>query len=134
MIPEANRGDVIQSGINFIRAITEAYGTDEGMKLWETISDTLDPEVKGQIFLAMLKGEYQGRVRISRGDFSVNSINHSDKITKIKALRLVSGFGLKEAKDGVEALEWHNTPIEFEIDASKRGWAVEELRRVGLFQ
>jgi len=54
MIPVEHKEDVIQSGINFMRAITSAYGTDEGIKLWDTIANTLDTDVKGEIFFAML--------------------------------------------------------------------------------
>ena len=65
MIPAEFKEDIIQSGINFMRVITEAYGTDEGMKLWDTIATTLDPDVKGQIFFAMLTGDYNGIINVA---------------------------------------------------------------------
>ena len=65
MIPAEHKEDIIQSGINFMRVITEAYGTDEGMKLWDTIATTLDPDVKGQIFFAMLTGDYNGIINVA---------------------------------------------------------------------
>ena len=95
MIPADFKEDIIQSGINFMRSITEAYGTDEGMKLWDTIASTLDPDVKGQIFFAMLTGDYNGVVSISSAQAG------SDRVWRIKAIRSVTdpSLGLKEAKD-----------------------------------
>ena len=65
MIPAEHKAEIIQSGMNFMRAITEVYGTDEGMKLWDTIASTLDPDIKGQIFFAMLTGEYNNIITIN---------------------------------------------------------------------
>ena len=62
MIPEEHKAAIITSGISFLRSITEAYGSDEGMKLWDAIADTLDPSVKGEIFFAILRGEYQDHI------------------------------------------------------------------------
>ena len=62
MIPAAYKEDIIQSGINFMRSITEAYGSDEGLRLRDTIASTLDPDVKGEIFFAMLTGDHCGAV------------------------------------------------------------------------
>ena len=66
MIPAAYKEDIIQIGINFMRSITEAYGTDEGMKLWDTIASTLDPDVKGEIFFDMLTGDYNGIINSTK--------------------------------------------------------------------
>ena len=52
------KASIVQSGISFMRSITEVYGSDEGMKLWDTIADTLDPQIKGHIFFAMITGEF----------------------------------------------------------------------------
>ncbi len=62
MIPQDHNNAVISTGLHFLRAITEAYGSDQGMQLWETIADTLDPDVKGQIFFAMLTGTHNDTV------------------------------------------------------------------------
>ena len=97
MIPEEHKVDIITSGIQFIRAITECYGTDTGMKMWETMADTIDPDVKGQIFFAMITGEYQNKLRCSV-NYAVYSLN-PDKVRMIKEIRTWTGLGLKEAKD-----------------------------------
>ena len=98
MIPEEHKVDIIQSGISFMRSITEAYGTDEGMKLWDNIASVLDPDVKGQIFFAMLTGQYNDLVVLK----GVDSRANNNAVACIKEIRQWSGFGLKEAKDLVE--------------------------------
>lgn len=126
MIPAEYKEDIIQSGINFMRSITEAYGTDEGMKLWDTIATTLDPDIKGQIFFAMLTGDYNGIVSIS------SSQAGSDRVWRIKAIRSVTkpSLGLKEAKDLSDMLDNGKT-IKLNIDPKKRSEALSELRNAG---
>lgn len=124
MIPAEFKQDVIQSGINFMRSITEAYGTDEGMKLWNSIVDTLDPDVKGQIFFAMLTGEFNGIITIS--SFQPGS----NRVGMIKAIRIVSGLGLKEAKDLSDALGGGKA-IKVNCNPKKRAEALSELRNAG---
>ena len=126
MIPSEYKEDVIQSGINFMRSITEAFGTDEGMKLWDTISNTLDPDVKGQIFFAMLTGEYNNFVTITGHNPG------ADRVRMIKTIRNVDkrGVGLKEAKDMSELIS-AGKPIKLEIDPSTRAMTLSELRRAG---
>ena len=130
MIPEDFREDIIQNGINFMRCITEAYGSDEGMKLWDAIADTLDPDIKGQILFAMLTGRYHGQIRITRGDFISGTANIIDKI---KAVRAASGMGLKDAKDAIDNLRDSNKPIQFDIPAESRTTVINTLRNAGLY-
>lgn len=126
MIPEENKTDIIQSGINFIRSITEAYGSEEGMKLWETIADTIDPSIKGHIFFAMLTGEYNSIINIHKADV------HTNKVTLIKALRSVDKrrLPLKIAKDMCDSLLCGNT-IRVEVEPNTRNSALLQLRLAG---
>lgn len=124
MIPAEHKEDIIQSGINFMRVITEAYGTDEGMKLWDTIANTLDPDVKGQIFFAMLTGDYNGIIKVSSFQ------QGSDRIKRIKTIRIVTGLGLKEGKDLSDMLDSGKT-ITLNIDPKKRNECLSELRNAG---
>jgi hypothetical protein len=126
MIPEEHKQDIIQSGINFIRSITEAYGSDEGMKLWETMADTLDPSIKGHIFFAMLTGEYNSVISIYKFASAAN------KVSMIKALRVVDKrrLGLKEAKDMCDSLLVGNS-IKVEVEPNTRNSALLQLRMAG---
>jgi hypothetical protein len=129
MIPSEHRDDIIQTGLTFMRAITEAYGSDEGLKLWDTIASTLDPDVKGQIFFAMLTGAMPGRIRV----VGVNVGSISRKVEQIKAIRHASGWGLKESKDAVDDLITSNKPIVFECNPDMRSHYAEMLRQTGLY-
>ena len=126
MIPNEYKQDVIQSGINFMRSITEAFGNDEGMKLWDTIASTLDPDVKGQIFFAMLTGEYNNIITITGHNPG------ADRVRMIKTIRTVDkrNLGLKEAKDMSDHLTVGNA-VKLEIDPSVRSAALMELRKAG---
>jgi len=128
MIPEEHKQDIIQSGINFIRSITEAYGSDDGMRLWENISSVLDPDLKGQIFFALLTGEYNGVVVLTGTEASAN------KVSLIKAVRSVDTrrLGLKEAKDICDGL-WSGRPQKLSIDPKYRNVVLRELRDAGFY-
>jgi hypothetical protein len=128
MIPAEFKQDVIQSGINFMRSITEAYGTDEGMKLWEGIVNILDPSIKGEIFFAMLTGEFNGIINIS--SFNPNS----NRVWRIKALRSVTtpNLGLKEAKELSDSLD-KGEPIKLNVNPKNRNVALSELRSAGFY-
>jgi len=125
MIPEGHKEEVINTGIEFLRSITEAYGAEEGMNLWDTISSTLDPDIKGQIFFAMLCGEGGDviHIRSLRPDHQIVPI--------IKIVRTATGYGLKEAKDLVDSVR-NGVSIKFKIPhSSDRTRIVNELRYEG---
>lgn len=94
-IPTEYEGEIIRNGMLFMRTITNAYGAEEGMRLWDTIASTLDPDIKGKIFVTMLIGGYSGTLvaAIDRRYYNDN------RVEGIKAIRAVTGYGLKEAKD-----------------------------------
>lgn len=126
MIPLEHKQDIIQSGMNFMRSITEAYGNDEGMKLWDSIASTLDPDVKGQIFFAMLTGEYNNII-------SINSHQpHANRVAMIKAIRTIDrrNLGLKEAKDMSDSLSSGKT-IKLDVEPRNRAASLNELRKAG---
>lgn len=101
MIPIEHKDEVVQTGISFMRAITDAFGADEGMRLWDTIATTLDPDVKGAIFFTLLTGESSNRITV-RGVSGNPGL--PDKVQLIKSIRVVTGLGLKEAKDHADVL------------------------------
>lgn len=125
MIPVEYKSAVISSGMQFMRAITEAYGPEEGLKLWDSITNVLDPDVKGDIFLAMITGEYTDRIR-------VRSYQPGNKVAVIKAFRTLDkrGLGLKEAKDLTDIIDSGRT-IELQVEPRNRLQIERELYAVG---
>ena len=130
MIPEEYKDSIIQNGINFMRSITEAYGSDEGMKLWDTISNSLDPDIKGQIFFVLLVGDYDSTITINQYQCPMDV----DKISLIKTIRYLDkrSIGLKDAKDKVDALFFDGSPIRLVINSNSRASALYELGRLGI--
>lgn len=126
MIPEKAKNEIISTGIHFMRSITKAYGTDVGLKLWETIASTLDPDIKGQIFFALLVGNFEDTIVIS------GVAPTAGKINVIKQIRKEAGMSLKEAKDLADAL-FIGRSIEFKIEPSNYTVATANLRRVGCY-
>ena len=126
MIPEDHKTAVISNGLHFMRSITEAYGSDKGLELWEQITSVLDPEVKGQIFFAMITGQYNNRILLKGLEEEINVI------WCIKAIRQYTGFGLKEAKDLVDRLRsplGHTEHVT--VKPEDYAHAFRELRKVG---
>jgi hypothetical protein len=129
MIPEEHQQAVIASGVAFMRAITEAYGSEQGLGLWETITSTLDPDVKAKVFFAMITGEYNYSLRVT-------GASTADRVAVIKAIRAADRrkLGLKDAKDLADML-WSTPaqPIILEIDPDRRVSAIRDLRAAGLY-
>ena len=133
MIPEDHKTAVVSNGMHFMRAITEAYGADEGLKLWTTIADTLDPDIKAQIFMAMITGNYNDRIYL-KGMYPMASTN---AVACIKAIRAWDkrGLGLKEAKDMYDRLSQvqHGVASKEYLHVSHENYskAVSDLRNTG---
>lgn len=131
MIPEEHKSAIITNGMHFMRSITECYGAEKGMELWETIANTLDPEVKGQIFFAMITGTYNNRVHLK--GLSTNN----NGVACIKEIRTWTGLGLKDSKDIYDRMRNHDhiangTPTEFlTVNHEDYHKAVSGLRNVG---
>lgn len=126
MIPEEHKDEIISNGLHFMRSITNAYGTDEGMRLWETIADTLDPDVKGQIFFAMLMGTHNDTIVLKRS----NTSTMTNRVAAIKEIRNWTGYGLKEAKDTSDLVE-SGQAVKIKVDPKFHVAAVRGLRNAG---
>lgn len=133
-LPEEHKTAIISNGLHFLRCITEAYGSEKGMELWEQITCVLDPEVKGQIFFAMITGTYNNKIEI-RG---ITAAGSNNAVACIKAIRQYSGLGLKESKDIYDRLRMGRDPFgspKFEyikVDHEDYSAAIAGLRNAGL--
>jgi hypothetical protein len=41
---------VITDGIRFLQSLTQHYGAERGMEVWEKLGEVMGPEIKGQVF------------------------------------------------------------------------------------
>lgn len=121
------RQQLVQDSISFMQSVVQYYGQEKGMEMWEKLSDICDPDLKGDVFVAMLIGEHSGRITINKVQDSANAVSC------IKALRSVDirGPGLKEAKDMYDGLKFNNKRIIVEVEGKNRNYAVRELRDAG---
>ena len=130
MIPEKYREDLVGAGISFMQTITEIYGVDKGMELWNTIADTIDPDLKGEVFIAMLSGHYR-RDKIYVKNPILGSVGN--KVGLIKCIRTYDRrrLGLKEAKDIADRLDNGGSEV-LEVEHMIRPTFSVELRKFGL--
>ena len=122
-IPVEHKEAIIGSGLEFMRSITNCYGSEEGMKLWEAIASTLDSSVKGEIFFAMITGDYNSNLRVS------GTVN--DRVRSIKTIRTYTGLGLKEAKDLSDEIQSGKTVVLKLARPEDRTHAIFDLRSCG---
>jgi len=132
MIPEEHKTSLITNGLHFMRAITEAYGADKGLELWEQITSVLEPDVKGQIFFAMITGQYNDRILLK----GIGAVGSANAVACIKELRTWSGLGLKDSKDIYDRLRdrtyMSNPSTEYlKVSPEQYSQAVAGLRNVG---
>ena len=93
MTPEESFQEVVYTGVGFLRALTSHYGPDQGYQVWDAMADAVGEEVRGGILMHMLSVNSVGR-RVS-----FRTTNSSQAVAVIKAIRVATGYGLKDAKD-----------------------------------
>lgn len=92
--------NLIWKAMDFARAAREELGDELGDEHVERMFDAFDPSLRRQIFMEMLMGHTGGVMRVKRVDPNINGM-----INAIKAIRSVTRFSLKEAKDVAEAAD-----------------------------
>lgn len=124
MIPEEHKEQIVESGIDFLRTIKDAYGSENALELWDQINAVLDPEIKGLILMRLLTGDYSGSI-------TVTGFYGSDRVHRIKTLREISGLGLKESKDLDDKVYYTQGSFNVVPANSKRQVAVKKLQDAG---
>jgi ribosomal protein L7/L12 len=125
-VSDEHMNAIVSDGIAFIRSITTAYGSETGMELWDTIANTLDPEIKGKIFFAMLTGSHEDRVTLT------GAANGANKITCIKIIRQYTGMSLTEAKNAYESPVHFGQQVALTVNPKERRHMIDDLRWNGM--
>ena len=127
MLSEKDRHDLVGAGISFMQTVADIYGAEKGMELWSTIADTVDPSLKADVFMAMLKGNFRQDKIATKQAFQGPVPN---KVGLIKTIRAYDrrNLGLKEAKDIADQLETGRQVI-LEVHPEIRPTFVVELRK-----
>jgi ribosomal protein L7/L12 len=126
MVTDEHMDAIVSDGIAFIRSITTAYGSETGMELWDTIANTLDPDVKGKIFFAMLTGSHEDRVTLT------GAVAGSNKIACIKIIRQYTGMGLTESKQAYEEAGDYGQKVSLKVNPKERRHMIDDLRQNGM--
>ena len=126
-----NRQHVVSAGVEFLRSLAECYGSETAMTMWEGMGVHIDPEVKGEVFLAMLCGTGSGRLRLRPSGGHTISV---DRVGLIKTIRIWDRrrLSLKEAKDLSDVFGGNNRDVVIEINMPDRGNAVRDFAKIGV--
>jgi hypothetical protein len=116
--------EVVFDGIRFMESLARYYGAERSIEVWDQLGETLGPDVKSQVFLAMLTGESSNRIRVSRGTCT-------DAVAAVRAIRQATGMGLKEAKDAWDLTAIKTVTID-NVQRELRSDFVRDLRHIGM--
>lgn len=128
-LDEIHKENIIGSTINLIQALSEGFGPEVGMDLYDNISNHLGTGTKEAVFMTMLSGRSAGTIMI-RGIPEQKRLSIS-RIDVIKCIRNYTGFGLKEAKDVMDELFYGADKI-LKIDWQKRNDFARDIRKIGV--
>lgn len=121
--------------IGWVQVMQSEYGQSMGLKCFDVIRQTFGEDLCGAVLFGILSGHsYGDKLTIT------TAINQpvTRKIEAIKTVRHITGMGLKEAKDAVEASEFSNVDILLSWEYRKPEHAgelerhVKDLERCGL--
>ena len=109
------REEVVSTGVSFLRALAEAYGSDTAIAMWDRMASEIDPAIRGEVFMAMLTGNTGNVITVVGG-----ADTYCDRIELIKFMRTVDRrrLGLKEAKDMSDVLLAPGGRARIEVDAT----------------
>lgn len=110
------REEVVSTGVSFLRALAEAYGSETAITMWDNMARDIDPVVRGEVFMAMLTGNTGNIITVVAGTDS----GICDKIELIKFMRTVDRrrLTLKEAKDMSDVLLVPGGRARIEVDTA----------------
>ena len=129
-LTESQREELTIAGMDLMRVVTEVWGPEKGMALWDEIANSVGTDFKGAIFFTMLTGAHIGDVRVLS---AVKVDQNSKAIEFIKLVRAATGCGLKEAKDVWDRIKIPGAKPEklVLLDKRQRKQLISALRDLG---
>ena len=130
MLSEKYQEELVNASIGLMQIVSEIYGVERGQELWTTIADTIDPELKDAVFMAMLTGNYRRNRLHVRNPFVSDVAN---KVAVVKCIRTYDNrrLTLKEAVEIADRLNNAGVQI-LQVDPEIRPTFAVELRKLGL--
>ena len=91
---------LLLSAKNLLRDITKYYGDEQGMVMWRSLKEGMGEDLQNAVLMGLLRGiKYDLKIRTHAPRESRMFIN------AIKAVRVATGYGLKDAKDFMDQVE-----------------------------
>jgi len=129
---KTERDNAVQCAIQFMQALITWKGAEGGLQVWEAMFEQMPEfsDIKADVLFAMLTGNVR-KVTATIGN-PANWNGMKNKVSAIRAVRAATHWGLKEAKDWVDAVETTGRGT-LEVDhATDRVSLIRELRDCGL--
>ena len=136
-IAEAELKMLDEHSVHFLRAIKRHYTRDTAVDVMDVLAPILGKDWKGRVIFHMLNDSY---LAVSSFRITVDNSQNYKKINSIKLIRRLTGQGLVEAKNIVEASEknWMIVNLSKPKETLSSDWereihdAVQELRESGM--
>lgn len=127
MVPEEHQSDLVDAGLRFLQVLNTIYGSEKSMEMWTTISDTVDEDLKGLIFSAMLSGKSAGPITIKDAHSTI------DRILLVKTIRTWDKrvLSLGDSKAMMEKLLDRGEAIKVEVSYHRNREAREAFNNIG---
>ena len=106
---------VRRTSINWVLAMQKEYGQEMGLKCFDIMRQTFGEDLVG----AVLFGIMEGKNRSNEVTIKWNGDPNRRVIETIKEIRFLTGFGLKEAKDVVDAALTRESTFVLSYDMQK---------------
>jgi ribosomal protein L7/L12 len=127
-LPSDASDRIVFGGIELMSAITDAFGAEEGLEVWNKMAEHIGQEFHQRVFMAMLSGQTSCHVRlIGKG---VRDTGYF--IDLIKVIRNYTGLGLKEAKDIADGINNGATETVRLTRSGDRRTFLEEIKKTGV--
>lgn len=128
-LDQEEKTKLVSASLGLIRVVTEVWGSEKGMALWDTMASTISTDLKGDLFFGMITGKYSfNGVTFKNPDPTAMS-NHF--VSMIKAVRTATGWGLKDAKDFCDTVRAGETRT-IEVSGREREILISTMRDLGI--
>jgi ribosomal protein L7/L12 len=109
-------------------SITDAFGAEEGLDVWNKMAEHIGTEFHQRVFIAMLSGSTSCHIRVVGKDVR----EKGRFIDLIKVIRQYSGLGLKEAKDIADKINDGSTETVKILKSTDRRHFIDAIKPTGV--
>lgn len=122
----------VNASANWVLAAQREFGDETGMRCFDVMREVFDDDLAGAVLFSIMNGYRSDTITIQ----SLNGQDINNKINCIKTVRALTGMGLKEAKDAVEAAVYRPVKLRLTAEYAKpetdftRNFVDEQVREL----